>query len=81
MSTVARRSRRAEPPAAAGLAVLPALETAHPRASRAEELAGQLRDEILRGRLAPGARLPAERELAERHALSRSSVREALQQL
>ncbi len=40
-----------------------------------------LRDEILHGRLAPGARLPATRDLAKQYALSRGTVVHAFEQL
>jgi GntR family transcriptional repressor for pyruvate dehydrogenase complex len=43
-----------------------------------EEIAGQVRDLILAGRLRPGDRLPAERELAGRLRVGRSALREAL---
>jgi DNA-binding FadR family transcriptional regulator len=49
--------------------------------SHADELAGALRAEILRGRYQPGDRLPSERELAARTDVNRLSAREALQQL
>jgi DNA-binding FadR family transcriptional regulator len=49
--------------------------------SNADELAGALRAEILRGRYQPGDRLPSERELAARFDVNRLSAREALQQL
>lgn len=56
-----------------------------PRAAEAlnttDSLAAQIRDAILRGTFAPGERLPAERELAARHAVNRASVREALKKL
>jgi GntR family transcriptional regulator, transcriptional repressor for pyruvate dehydrogenase complex len=42
------------------------------------EIAAHLERLIATGELAPGARIPAERELAERFAVSRGSVREAL---
>ncbi len=45
------------------------------------QLAEMLRDQIASGRLAPGDQLPAERELAEQHGISRMTVRQALQQL
>ncbi|WP_327139589.1 FadR/GntR family transcriptional regulator [Nocardia sp. NBC_01327] len=41
----------------------------------------QLVDEVLDGELAPGAALPAERQLAEALGVSRPTVREALQRL
>jgi DNA-binding FadR family transcriptional regulator len=45
------------------------------------QVAAQLRDAILEGRIAPGEALPAERELTERFGVSRTSVREALRAL
>jgi DNA-binding FadR family transcriptional regulator len=49
--------------------------------NRINDLADQLRDAILSGRFLPGDRLPAERELAARHSVNRTSVREALAKL
>jgi DNA-binding GntR family transcriptional regulator len=46
-----------------------------------ESLANVLEEEIVSGRLAPGARLPSERQLAERFGVSRAMVREALRGL
>ncbi|MFD5555206.1 MULTISPECIES: FadR/GntR family transcriptional regulator [unclassified Streptomyces] len=46
-----------------------------------DRLAGRLQGLIEEGRLAPGTRIPAERELAERLRISRASVREALREL
>jgi GntR family transcriptional repressor for pyruvate dehydrogenase complex len=43
-----------------------------------EQIAMQLQQEIAFGHLAPGERLPAERDLAARFGVSRASVREAL---
>lgn len=43
-----------------------------------EAVASQLRDAILSGQFRPGERLPIERELGERFAVSRSTVRQAL---
>ena len=43
-----------------------------------EALANHLREQILRGEIAPGAVLPNERELSDQTRLSRGSVREAL---
>jgi DNA-binding FadR family transcriptional regulator len=54
-----------------GLAVTPIRQ-------RYEQIADQLLAEVRTGRLAPGDRLPAERELAQRFGVGRSSVREAL---
>ncbi|WP_175087935.1 winged helix-turn-helix domain-containing protein, partial [Candidatus Frankia nodulisporulans] len=42
------------------------------------QLAAQLREQIRSGGLAPGARIPTEAELAERHSTSRNTVRLAL---
>ena len=49
--------------------------------SAARWLAGALRVEILEGRLRPGARLPATRELAQQFGLSRGTVVAAFEQL
>ena len=46
-----------------------------------EEIAGVLRDEILRGQYRPGERLPSERDLAARFEVSRGGIREALKRL
>ncbi len=46
-----------------------------------ESVAEQLRDAILDGRFAPGAKLPPERELAGEFQVNRTSVREALKVL
>lgn len=46
-----------------------------------EEVAGQIRDQLARGSLRVGDRLPPERELARQFNLSRNSVREALRAL
>ncbi len=51
--------------------------TNRPRTSR-DAVAGELEAEIMSGGLAPGDRLPAERQLAEQHGISRPMVREAL---
>ena len=50
-------------------------------ASRSDEIARALRDDILRGRYRSGERLPSERALAARTAANRGSVREALKKL
>ena len=47
----------------------------------AEEIAGQLRDLILKGAYAPGDKLPPERNLAKELGVNRSSLREALKTL
>jgi len=46
-----------------------------------EEVASQIRDQLSRGALVPGDRLPPERELARQFSLSRNTVREALRSL
>ncbi|MCG8415398.1 MAG: GntR family transcriptional regulator [Pseudomonadales bacterium] len=45
------------------------------------EIAGELRAEILRGHYHPGERLPSERDLSARFGASRGAIREALSQL
>ncbi len=49
--------------------------------TRSEQIAGELVEEILRGRYAPGDRLPSERELAARFSASRGAVREAVKRM
>lgn len=49
-----------------------------PARSRTEDLVHRLRQEILSGALAPGARLPTEQRLCERLGVSRTVVREAV---
>lgn len=46
-----------------------------------EDILEQLKDRILRGDLAPGTKLPPERELAEQLQVNRTTVREALHKL
>ncbi|MGQ9676412.1 MAG: FadR/GntR family transcriptional regulator [Chloroflexota bacterium] len=46
-----------------------------------EEVVLQMKKFIAEGRLAPGERLPPERELAERFGVGRNSIREAIRQL
>lgn len=46
-----------------------------------EEVCDQIRRRVEQGELAPGARLPAERELAAQFGVNRSAVREALRSL
>lgn len=50
-------------------------------ARRSDDVAGQIRNLIIGERLAEGARLPAERELAERFGASRPTVSQALRSL
>lgn len=47
----------------------------------AEQVAGALRDAIIRGSISPGETLPSERDLAGRFKVNRASVREAIQKL
>jgi len=51
------------------------------RRSIAERIATTLEAEIVKGHLQPGDALPSERELAEKYAVNRSSVREAMKRL
>ena len=52
------------------------------RGTRAfEEIAAQIRAELVEGRLTVGSRLPAERALAEQFGVSRNTLREALRSL
>lgn len=52
-----------------------------PGAQAARSLADAIRVEILEGRLSPGARLPATRELARQYAMARGTVVHAFEQL
>lgn len=45
-----------------------------PAEAQYRRLAGSLRGQIVNGELAPGARLPSERELAEAASVSRTTV-------
>ncbi len=47
----------------------------------ADKLASTLRTAIVKGRLKPGDAIPSERVLAEKYAVNRSSVREAMKRL
>jgi GntR family transcriptional regulator, transcriptional repressor for pyruvate dehydrogenase complex len=69
----ARRERAAEP--------LSAFEAIRPRRRVYEEVASQIQRLIADGKLQPGDRLPAERDLAETFRVSRSSVRDAIRTL
>jgi GntR family transcriptional repressor for pyruvate dehydrogenase complex len=51
------------------------------RSNHPTAIAGQIRGQILRGELQPGAQLPGHRELAASHAVSVGSVREAISML
>ncbi len=48
---------------------------------RSAQIAGELEQEILAGKLPPGDRLPSEEKLCERFKVSRTVIREAIQQL
>jgi GntR family transcriptional regulator, transcriptional repressor for pyruvate dehydrogenase complex len=50
-------------------------------ARASDDIAGQIREELLEGRLRAGDRLPAERELAVQFGVSRNTLREALRSL
>jgi len=50
-------------------------------AHRSSEVVAELEQEILRGTLTPGERLPSEEKLCERFNASRTVIREAIQQL
>ncbi|MCA0921298.1 GntR family transcriptional regulator [Pseudooceanicola nanhaiensis] len=56
-------------------------QSKRPGPSRTQQLYLALRSDILGGRTPAGAKLPPETELAERHGLSRVTVRRALQSL
>lgn len=58
-----------------------ALADRDPEVSAYKWLYAALRDEIVTGRLRPGARLPATRELAKQHGLSRGTVMNSFDQL
>ena len=68
-----------QPPVAAEPAIQTASES-HQRGGRAKDILATLQDEIESGKLGPGAALD-ERALATRFDVSRTPVREALQQL
>ena len=73
----ARRSRAGRRP---GAVALPGIEPIT-AARRADDVAGQIRNLIIRENLAEGARLPGERELASRFGASRPTVSQALRSL
>ncbi len=50
-------------------------------ASVAEKVRGSIEDLVLNGTLSPGKKVPSERQLSERLGVSRSMIREALQEL
>lgn len=57
---------------------MPTITATTPIKQRYQQIADHLVDDIRQGRLLPGERLPAERELAQRLGVGRASVREAL---
>jgi GntR family transcriptional repressor for pyruvate dehydrogenase complex len=59
---------------------LPAIELSK-REGRPQEIARKLLDYILSGQIAPGSRIPSERQLAQALGVGRSTVREALKSL
>jgi len=71
-----RKKVRAQPRAAGAIEFRP-IKT--PRAF--EEIADQIRAELVSRRLRPGDRLPAERAMAEQFGVSRNTLREALRSL
>lgn len=48
---------------------------------KAQQLADELAEQVMRGELSPGTWLPAERNLAEQNGVSRSTARQAIQAL
>jgi DNA-binding FadR family transcriptional regulator len=84
--TAAKKANRTEPAEAVRKPVShkPDSETAFRRVQVArafEDIARQIREELLQGRLRPGDRLPAERELAVQFGVSRNTLRDALRSL
>lgn len=71
-SAAAEAAPKAEPPAS-----FSAIKSAR----AFEEIATQIRDELIAGRLKVGSRLPAERALSEQFGVSRNTLREALRSL
>src|SRR5436190_23260527 len=57
------------------------IRTAARHAPRYRQIADQLADDILSGRLETGQRLPSERTIAQRHGLSRMTARQAVELL
>ena len=82
LRSVTEADRHAQEPAAGALAQLGSADLSLRRVKRAyEQIADQLRELILVGKLKPGMKLPTEVELALQLGVSRSTVREALRQL
>lgn len=57
------------------------MTTKKPDPAKSREVAARLEDQILRSGLRPGWRLPSEEQLCRTHGVSRTVVREAIQQL
>jgi DNA-binding FadR family transcriptional regulator len=77
----AAKSGTADAPAGqAASTVQPLFKAARPLRTF-EDICLQIRHEVSEGRLKPGDRLPAERDLAEQFGVSRTAVREALRSL
>lgn len=79
-SDVGAINARPGPSISGPLAVTPAFSLIRTRRAF-EEICDQIGHEVAAGRLKPGDRLPAERELAEQFGVSRTAVREALRSL
>lgn len=77
---VAPIARRRAPARSAPAVVEPAFAVVKTRRAF-EEIRDQIEREVAAGRLRPGDRLPAERDLAEQFGVSRTAVREALRSL
>jgi GntR family transcriptional repressor for pyruvate dehydrogenase complex len=60
---------------------IPSIQKPVKQAKLSDVIQSQLEDMILEGSLKPGQKLPAERELAKQFAVSRPSLREAIQKL
>jgi GntR family transcriptional repressor for pyruvate dehydrogenase complex len=56
-------------------------ESVAPRGRLADHVAAQIEKSIVEGRLTPGAKLPTEAELCDQFNVSRTVIREAMQQL
>lgn len=76
VTNTARRSEK-ETPSSAALAEFQAVR----KARRYQQVADQIQGLITKGTLKPGDRLPAERELATKFGVSRSSIRDAIRTL
>jgi GntR family transcriptional regulator, transcriptional repressor for pyruvate dehydrogenase complex len=68
-------------PVGAPLSTTPNMFAPARRSRSSDDIVTQVRDAVLTGRLEPGERLPNERELCRRFAVSRSTLREGLRML